>query len=362
MKQIFINKQIGSDFFSDGITADYVRDELNAAAPSEDIQLVIDSPGGYVWDCITIFNVIREFCRKHPAQRVNVYIQGIAMSCASVIALAAKSVDAANTISVEDNSIFMIHNAWTAIAGNEHDLRKAAENLAAIDTVIANTYTAVTGKSDKDIRAAMDAETFLYGAAIVEWGFADTVISGEKSAGEAADETAALASAKAAWAATQGVMEKAKDIAAQKIAAMAITTETTAGKTAAKNTAGAAEPSGTKSMEGCMTAEEFKAAHPDEYQKILDAGVQQERKRCAAHLKMGETAGTLETAAKFIRDGAAVADEAVQTEYFEKRIANAAKTDRNADNVPPIETPADTKNAGMDEALAAFDKVIGGAR
>ncbi|MBQ9239449.1 MAG: Clp protease ClpP [Treponema sp.] len=351
MKQIFINKQIGSDFFSDGITADYVRSELAAATPNEDIQLVIDSPGGYVWDCIAIFNVIREFCRKHSAQRVNVYIQGIAMSCASVIALAAKSVDAANTISVEDNSIFMIHNAWTAIAGNEHDLRKAAENLAAIDTVIANTYTAVTGKSDKDIRAAMNAETFLYGKAIVEWGFADTVISSEKSDGKAADETAALASAKAAWAATQGVMEKAKDIAVQKIAAMAIPTqENTAGKTAAK------------SMEGCMTAEEFRAAHPDEYQKILDAGVQQERKRCSAHLKMGETAGTLETAAKFIRDGAAVADENVQTEYFEKRVANAAKTDRANDNVPPITTPTDTKNAGMDEALAAFDKAIGGAR
>ena len=110
-----------------------------------------------------------------------------------------------------------------------------------------------------------------------------------------------------------------------------------------------------------MTAEEFKAENPAEYEKILAEGVAKERNRCSAHLKMGETAGTLETAAKFIRDGSAVADENVQTEYFEKRVANAANQERTQDNVPPITTPAETKDAGMQEALEAFDKRIGGA-
>ena len=363
MKKILIDKQIGSDFFEDGITPEFVRSELDKAKPGEEIQLVINSPGGYVWDCIAIYNVIRDYCRNHQ-NRVNVYIQGIAMSCASVIALAAKSVDRENKITVEDNSIYMIHNAWSFVTGNEHDMRKAAEDLAAIDNVIASAYVAVTGKSEKEIHKLMDAETYFYGREIVENLFADSVISAEKAGKEtASDKTAALASAKTAWLATQKIMEQAKDIAGRKIAAMATQYKTTASAVANDKSAGTANPVGNKDVEGCnMTAEEFEAAHPEEAKKILQKGVEQERKRCAAHLKMGETAGALEVAAKFIRDGTPVADEDVQTTYFEARVKTAAKNDRAADDVPPITTPAESKNAGMEEALAAFDKRIGGTR
>ena len=53
MKEVLINKQIGSDWWEEGITADFVRDELNAAGDDE-IRITIDSPGGSVWDCAWI--------------------------------------------------------------------------------------------------------------------------------------------------------------------------------------------------------------------------------------------------------------------------------------------------------------------
>ena len=73
MKEILIDKQIGESWFSEGITADYVREELQKAG-SEDIRITIDSPGGDVFDCISIFNVIRDFCRTH-SNKITTYIR-----------------------------------------------------------------------------------------------------------------------------------------------------------------------------------------------------------------------------------------------------------------------------------------------
>lgn len=358
MKRILIDRQIGSDFFSDGITADFVRSELESAG-DEEIELVINSPGGYVWEGIAIFNTIRDFCRKNPQAHVHTYIQGLAASCASVIALAAKCVDRKNTVSVENNSVFMIHHASTVIEGNEKQLRAAADRLAKTDAVvIISAYLSATGKSEKEIVAAMDAETYYYGQEIVDAGFADEVISDGKDSSENGRDAAVL-SARSAWENCQKAMGQAKDIAGERIAAMAIQEGTDGLPSVQNKKAGAANAAGENEMEVCMTAEEFKAAHPEEAKKLLAEGAEQERRRCVAHLKMGETAGNLAVSAKFIRSGAAVADEDVQTEYFEQRVKNAVLKEREQDNVPAIQTPADDKDAGMKEALAAFDRVTG---
>ena len=76
-----------------------------------------------------------------------------------------------------------------------------------------------------------------------------------------------------------------------------------------------------------MTAEEFKKANPEAYAQVVAeakaSGVQEERSRADALLKMGEVAGCPEVAASFIRDGSAVAEDKVQTTFFEKRVAKA---------------------------------------
>ena len=115
-----------------------------------------------------------------------------------------------------------------------------------------------------------------------------------------------------------------------------------------------------------MTLDELKAKEPALYAQVFalgkDEGSKEERARCDAHLKMGEIAGCLDVAAGFIRDGSAVADNNVQTTYFEKRIANAENTARKEDNPADVATPAASTSEKEDAMMAAFDKAVLGGR
>ena len=119
MFELLIDKVIGEDEWAaftgvpEEISADFVRKSLAAFPQGEtEMRITIDSPGGDVFEGITIFNIIRDFARNNPDVEITTYVQGMAASMASVIALAAWSVNPRNDVIVEDNSIFMIHNAW----------------------------------------------------------------------------------------------------------------------------------------------------------------------------------------------------------------------------------------------------------
>ena len=91
MKSILVNKRIGDSWWESGITAEFMRRELESYDQEDNkVQIVIDSPGGSVWECISIFNIIRNFMRQHKEVTVETYIQGMAASSASIIALAPK--------------------------------------------------------------------------------------------------------------------------------------------------------------------------------------------------------------------------------------------------------------------------------
>ncbi|MDF1511985.1 Clp protease ClpP, partial [Robertmurraya sp. DFI.2.37] len=68
----------------------------------EIINLYINSPGGSVFEGITIHNMLK----RHNA-RIIVHVDGVAASIASVIAMAG------DEIFMPKNSMLMIHNAWT---------------------------------------------------------------------------------------------------------------------------------------------------------------------------------------------------------------------------------------------------------
>ena len=183
MVELLINKVIGEDWWEkytgvqEEISANYVRDQLKAFPENEkELRIVIDSPGGDVFEGVTIFNIIRDFARNNPSVKITTYIQGIAASMASIIALAANAVNQENKIIAEDNSTYMIHNAWGAVLGNENDMREAAEFFAGIDSMMRNVYMRKTGKNENDIRSMMDAETWLWGKDILEAGFIDEII------------------------------------------------------------------------------------------------------------------------------------------------------------------------------------------
>lgn len=364
MKTILMNSQIGSSWWDEGITADFIREELaNFNEEDKKLRFNIDSPGGSVWECISIFNVIREFIRNNPDVEVDTYIQGMAASAASVIALAAKCENPKSKIFVEDNSVFMIHNAWTSIAGDHNKLDKTSNLLIQMDAVMKKTYCKITGKDELEITKMMDSETYMFGSEIIEQGFADEIISSGDAHATETDKNALFAQVKMS---IEKTMSEIKCEAEAKSFDRCVAMFGITGAEAPHNKT-AVNAANNNKEELPMTLEELKAKEPALYAQVLNTGIEEgvskERSRCSAHLKMAEAAGCMDVAAKYIRDGSAVADDDVQATYFEKRVACAQNAARVEDNVDGINTPANasTTDSGKDEVMmAAFDKALGG--
>lgn len=153
-----------------GVKASEFVKALNEVTAST-INLHINSPGGNVFDGVTIYNALRD----HKAA-VNVKIDGLAASIASVIAMAGDTVDIAK------NAMMMIHRAWTIAAGNANEMRKTAEVLDKIDTgTIIGAYAEKTGLDEKKLIELVDAETWLTAEEAKQLGFVDS-IGGETDA------------------------------------------------------------------------------------------------------------------------------------------------------------------------------------
>lgn len=126
-----------------------------------DITLRINSPGGDVFDGIAIYNDLLAYDGK-----VKVEVVGLAASIASIIAMAG------DEITIAENAMFMVHNAWTIAVGNRHDFSDTAAVLTKIDDALARTYAARTKTGIRQIKTWMDDETWLSAKEAVDAGFA----------------------------------------------------------------------------------------------------------------------------------------------------------------------------------------------
>lgn len=184
MKEIVLAGTVGDLWWDETcISAKKVREAFSEINDTQ-VRITIDSMGGDFFEMITIFNIIRDYARSNPATQIETYIQGSAMSAASMIALAAKAGNKSNLIKVEDNSLFLIHNAWTIIYGNQYDLESEIDLLKRIDNMQVDIYERKTGKSREELAEIMKKSDFMYGQEIVDAGFADEVIETADTASE----------------------------------------------------------------------------------------------------------------------------------------------------------------------------------
>lgn len=135
------------------------------AVKTKTLKLRINSPGGYVFDGIAMYNDLLDF--RRAGGRVEVEVTGLAASAASLIAMAGDS------IAIADNAFLMIHNAWVGVVGDRNEIGKVAAVLERVDSALARTYSARTGMSVEEVGEMMDDETWLDGPAALELGFAD---------------------------------------------------------------------------------------------------------------------------------------------------------------------------------------------
>ncbi len=162
--EVFIYDEIGGGFFGGGITAKRFADDLKALGHVTTLNVRMNSPGGDVFDGLAIYNTLK----RHPAN-VIVDVDGMALSIASVIAMAG------NQINMAKNAMMMIHDPWGIAAGTAEDLRRQADLMDTVKGNLVTTYADRTKNSAGDIEEMMSAETWLTAADAVQQGFADAI-------------------------------------------------------------------------------------------------------------------------------------------------------------------------------------------
>lgn len=166
--EILIYDEIGEDLWGGGIAAErFVTDLQAIKAPHIDVR--INSVGGSVFEGNAIYNALA----RHPG-RVETYIDGIAASIASVIAMAGQK------IHIAANAFLMIHNPHGVVWGEAADMRKMADTLDTVRGSLVGTYARRTGLDAAQIEAWMDAETWFDAEEAVEHGFADEIVEGRE--------------------------------------------------------------------------------------------------------------------------------------------------------------------------------------
>ncbi|RQT33441.1 head maturation protease, ClpP-related [Burkholderia contaminans] len=138
-------------------------DEVAATASS--IVVAINSMGGDVFDALAIYNAVRRYAGKVTGR-----VDGVAASAASLILMAC------DTIEMPSNARLMIHNPHTVAAGESGDLRKLADLLDSMSDSMMAAYVERSGRTEEEVRAIMDAETWLTAAQAMEQGFCDAIV------------------------------------------------------------------------------------------------------------------------------------------------------------------------------------------
>ncbi|WP_373898834.1 head maturation protease, ClpP-related [Haloimpatiens sp. FM7315] len=131
----------------------------------KDINVWVNSYGGDVYAASRIYTALKEHKGK-----VKVKIDGVAISAASVIAMAG------DEILMSPTSILMIHNPWGNFQGEAKDLRHGADVLDEVKDTIINAYQLKTKKSRAKISQMMDEETWMSAKKAVSEGFVDGML------------------------------------------------------------------------------------------------------------------------------------------------------------------------------------------
>lgn len=163
---ITIYDVIGYDWWTGGgVTVASIDEQLKAIGGNP-VEVHINSPGGDMFEGIAIHNRLQQ----HTAG-VTVKVMGLAASAASLIAMAGRE------RLIGAGAFLMIHDCWVLAAGNQHELRDVADYLAPFDQAMAELYARASGQPADQVRAMLDAETWMNGSKAVELGFATGLLA-----------------------------------------------------------------------------------------------------------------------------------------------------------------------------------------
>jgi ATP-dependent Clp protease protease subunit len=151
-------------WWGDEVTPKEFKTDLDGLGDIDTLNIYINSPGGDVFAGQAIHSMLK----RHQAHK-NVYIDGVAASIASVIAMAG------DTIFMPKNAMMMIHNPWTFGIGNAEEFRKLAEDLDKIRESLIAAYEGRSALTRDEIIELMNEETWLTTDECLDYGFCDVV-------------------------------------------------------------------------------------------------------------------------------------------------------------------------------------------
>jgi len=151
-------------WWGDEVTPKQFKEDLDALGDIDTLNVYINSPGGDVFAGQAIYSMLK----RHKAA-VNIYIDGLAASIASLITMAG------DKVIMPQNAMMMVHNPWTIAVGNAADFRKIADDMDKIRDSMVTTYEARSALTKEEILGLLNAETWLSAEDCLEYGFADEI-------------------------------------------------------------------------------------------------------------------------------------------------------------------------------------------
>lgn len=133
------------------------------------INVHINSCGGDVYEGIAIYNLLK----NHNA-KVKVYIDGIAASIASAVAMAG------DEIIMSESSMMMIHNCYCWAQGNSQELRKQADDMDKVMQAVISCYMSKINITEEKLKEMLAEETYLSAEECLKIGFATSIVKLKK--------------------------------------------------------------------------------------------------------------------------------------------------------------------------------------
>jgi ATP-dependent Clp protease protease subunit len=168
--EIVLSGVVGGDadpegfFMMEGFSSSDVISALAEVGRDTNIVIRLNSPGGIATEGAAIHAALSQ----HKGT-VQVVVEGVAASAASLLAMAA------DTVMMSPGAVMMIHDTAGFTFGTAADHAKSMEGLNTLSTAYAEVYADKSGKKPDECRALMREETWFTPSEAVAAGFADGV-------------------------------------------------------------------------------------------------------------------------------------------------------------------------------------------
>lgn len=145
-----------------------IKEFIDGLGDNEPIELVITSFGGSCTGGNAIVGMLRK--ASSEGHETSAHVVSIAASMASVIACAC------DTLTIDSNSFLMIHLPWSCVEGNYINMRKEADTLELFAKSLVAIYRTKFDLRDEDIVKLLEAETWILGSDVEQYGLKCNVL------------------------------------------------------------------------------------------------------------------------------------------------------------------------------------------